>query len=153
MKTVTKQILSCHEIKPNKSSGESLQFQGQSQVHGSLQSISKVDKQHFFLQTFPMCPTWNYHDLGSYLHKRGLQQTAQLVLSWGWIHSEQGSYLNQKSDPDPLQRKSPHHPKFNFWQACTSMAQSIIASRERKKKTCQLDQKCRTHQGELQEGS
>lgn len=80
----------------------SSQFLGQNQFHGSLQSISKVDKQHFSRQIFPTYPIWHYHDSGSYLRKKDPQRTAQFHPSVGLIHNEWVSYLNHSSDQDPL---------------------------------------------------
>lgn len=80
-----------------------LQFQEQNLSHDFLQSISKVDKQHFFLWTFPMYPTSHCHDLDSYLHKRGLPQTTLFVLFVGSFHSGWVFCLNQNSGQDPLQ--------------------------------------------------
>lgn len=65
-----------------------LQFQGQSQFRDSQLSISMVDKPHSFQQTFPMYPTLHYHDLDSYQHMRGPQQTTKSALSLDSSHNE-----------------------------------------------------------------
>lgn len=79
-----------------------LHIQEENRSHDFQHSKSTVGKPHFFLQTFPMNPTYYYHAMDTHLHKKGHQQTAQPVLLLGLSRNESKSGLSQTFDQDPL---------------------------------------------------